>query len=135
MSNNQANENNTPDNIVPHPNVLPYGSNIGAPAIKSTPGLGVWKQSAIHGANKHYKNRYDELVKQFKALAEEFKWNDIIYNARFSFKPVIGNVYHLYQQDDSSYYLSLFAPHERVAGDQGYQGAFRLNYDNRWEPA
>jgi hypothetical protein len=29
--------------------------------------------------------------------------------------------------------LTLFAPDEKIGGDEGYQGKFRLNYDNRWE--
>ena len=24
-------------------------------------------------------------------------------------------------------------PHEKIGGDEGYKGKFRLNYDNRWE--
>jgi hypothetical protein len=29
--------------------------------------------------------------------------------------------------------LTLFAPHEKIGGHEGFQGTFRLNYDNRWE--
>jgi len=29
--------------------------------------------------------------------------------------------------------LTLFAPHEKIGGYEGYQGKFRLNYDNRWD--
>jgi len=49
------------------------------------------------------------------------------------FKPVIGKEYHLYQKQDETFYLTLFAPYEKIGGNEGYQGQFRLNYDNRWE--
>jgi hypothetical protein len=28
---------------------------------------------------------------------EEFEWNELVYSAKFSFEPVIGEIYHLYQ--------------------------------------
>ena len=48
-------------------------------------------------------------------------------------KPVVGKPYYLYQREDKSYRVSLFAPTEIVAGRDGYVGTFRMNYDNRWE--
>lgn len=128
-------EDDTPDNVVPNPNILPYGSNIGAPAIKTDlHKVAGWKLAAVHNTNKYYDDKFNELKQQFEQLAESFKWNEIIFNAEFRFKPVIGKSYYLYEKTTGGYYLTLFAPGERVAGsDTGYKGEFRLNYDNRWE--
>ena len=128
-------EDNVPDNVVPNANILPYGSNLSAPAIKTDlHKVAGWKQSAIHNTNKYYDDKFNEIKKQFEELADSFKWNEIIFNAEFRFKPVIGKSYYLYKKSNNTYYLTLFAPGERVAGrDEGYQGEFRLNYDNRWE--
>jgi hypothetical protein len=126
-------EKQTPDNVSANPHSLPYASNVGAPAIKPNHSLSGWKVGAVHTANKHYEERFNDLKKQFQELAEEFKWNDIIFNAEMRFKPVMGKHYYLYQRDDGRFYLTLFAPHERIGGDEGFQGQFRLNYDNRWE--
>ena len=122
----------TPDNIVPNPHSLPYASNLSAPVIKSN-NLGIWKNGAVHSTNKYFKEKFDELKKQAEELSEEFKWNEIIFNAQMKFKPVIGKEYFLYQKQDGTFYLTLFAPHERIEGYEGYQGRFRLNYDSRWE--
>lgn len=125
-----------PDNVVPNPHSLPYPTNVGAPVIRPEQGLTGWKHGAVHGANKHYQDRFEDIKKQFETLAEEFKWNDIMFNAEFKLKPVVGQTYHLYNRHgDNRYkhYISLFAPEERVGGHDNYVGSFRLNYDNRWE--
>ena len=127
------NEKNLPDNVAPNPHSLPYASNLGAPVIKPNPSLGSWKSNAVHRANQHYNQRFEKLKKEFEDLAEDFKWNEIIFNAEHKFKPVIGKAYYLYKKDNNSFYLTLFAPHEKIGGNKGYQGQFRLNYDNRWE--
>ena len=123
----------TPDNVALNPHTLPYGSNLAAPAIKPDTSVSCWKGGAIHNANKYYNDKFEDIKKQFEALAEDFKWNEIIFNATFRFKPVVGKEYYLYKKDSGEYYLTLFAPGERVGGDEGFQGTFRLNYDNRWE--
>lgn len=127
------NEKSLPDNIVPNPHSLPYASNIGAPVIRPDHSLGGWKLGAVHTANKHYEERFNKLKKEFEELAEDYKWNEIIFNAEMRFKPVIGKEYHLYHKQNNKFYLTLFSPSEKISGDEGYEGKFRLNYDNRWE--
>ena len=122
-----------PDNVAPNPHSLPYGSNLGAPAIKPDHSLGGWKIGAVHRANKHYDERFNKLKTEFQLLYAEFTWNEIIFNAEMRFKPVIGKEYYLYQKENGKFYLTLFAPDEKIGGKEGYQGKFRLNYDNRWE--
>ena len=122
-----------PDNYVPNAHSLPYASDLGAPVIKPDHSLGGWKIGAVHTANKHYEEKFNKLKQEFEDLAEDYKWNEIIFNAEMRFKPVIGKEYHLYQKENGKFYLTLFAPHERMSNDEGYQGKFRLNYDNRWE--
>lgn len=125
-------EKDLPDNVAPNPHSLPYASNIGAPVIRPDHSLAGWKHGAVHSANQHYQEKFDELKKEFQALAEEVKWNEIIFNSEMRFKAVIGKEYYLYKKDDGKYFMSLFAPNECSWGEK-YQGTFRLNYDNRWE--
>ena len=123
-----------PDNFVENPHSLPYASDLAAPVIKPDHSLSGWKHNAVHSANKHYTDKFDALKKQFEELAEDFKWNEIMFNAEFRLKPVIGNEYHLYHKKElTKHYISLFAPHEKIGGYDNYVGTFRLNYDNRWE--
>ena len=87
-----------------------------APVIKPDHSLSGWKHGAVHSANKHYTDKFEALKKQFEELAEDFKWNDIMFNAEFRLKPVIGNEYHLYTKGNTTnkHYISLFAPHEKL---------------------
>lgn len=122
-----------PDDVADNPHTLPYASDRAAPVIKPDTSIAGWKVGAVVAANKHYEDRYNDIKQQFQELVDEFKWNDIMFNAEMRIKPVVGKPYYLYQREDGMYRVSLFAPHECVVGNDGYVGAFRLNYDNRWE--
>ena len=72
------------------------------PAIKPDHSLGGWKVGAVHSANKHYEERFNKLKKELEKLAEDVKWNEIIFNAEMRMKPVIGNIYHLYKKENEN---------------------------------
>ena len=120
--------NKKPDNVSDNPGILPYGSNIGAPAIRIENIQG-WKNTRVEKVNKHFEDRFVELKKEYDKLVEEYKWNDLVYNARFTFEPVIGNVYHLYYSENRNVFLSLVEPHE---WKKEYIGSFKYNHDNKW---
>jgi len=117
-----------PDNVSDSPNILPYGSNVGAPAIRIENIQG-WKNTRVEKVNKHFEDRFVELKKEYDKLVEEYKWNDLVYNAKFTFEPVIGNVYHLYYSENRNVFLSLVEPHE---WKKEYIGSFKYNHDNKW---
>ena len=117
-----------PDNVSDSPNILPYGSNVGAPAIRIQNIQG-WKNTRVEKVNKHFEDRFVELKKEYDKLVEEYKWNDLVYNAKFTFEPVIGNVYHLYYSENRNVFLSLVEPHE---WKKEYIGSFKYNHDNKW---
>jgi len=126
------NEKDLPDSYVPNANSLPYASSLSSPVIRLDHSLGGWKVNAVHSANKHYEERFNKLKQELQNLADDVKWNEIIFNAEMRIKPVIGNTYHLYQKESGKYFVSLFAPDECTWGES-HQGSFKLNYDNRWE--
>jgi len=107
---------------------LTYGSNIGAPSIKTDDVLG-WKQVQAQEANKQFKTRYEELKSEFEKLIDEVNWNELVYSSRYSFLPVVGEVYHLYMKDDDTTFLSLIGPTE---WGKKYIGSFRLDSRNKW---
>ena len=117
------------DNVAKKPNLLPYGSNVGAPSIKPTD-ISSWKEQKVVTTNHYFSSRFDEIKKDYLKLMEEYEWNTLVYNAEFKFKPVMGKVYFLYQKDDGKLFLSLIEPNE---WDKIYIGAFKLISDNRWE--
>ncbi len=127
-------EKDKPDNIVYsdekgyHASILPYATNVGAPLIKIDD-LVSWKSRGISNVNKEFENKFNELKIQYQNLIEEFEWNELVYSSRFSFEPVIGEVYHLYRGDDGINFLSLISPNE---WNKEHIGTFKLNSDKKW---
>ena len=121
-----------PDSYAHNANSLPYASSLSSPVIRPDYSLGGWKVGAVHSANQHYEERFEELKKELQDLTEEVKWNEIIFNSEMRIKPVIGKEYYLYKKDDGKYFMSLFSPNECTWGEK-FVEKFRLNYDNRWE--
>jgi hypothetical protein len=117
-----------PDNVADSPSILPYGSNVGAPSIV-VENIEAWKQPRIIKVNKQFQSKFNELKEEYQRLIDEYKWNDLVYQSKFSFEPVVGEVYHLYYGNDGNVFLSLITPDE---WDKPYIGSFRYNYDNKW---
>ena len=63
--------------------LLPYGSNVGAPSIKIEDNKS-WKERGVSKVNKNISSKFTELKKQYQDLLDDFKWNEIIYNSKFS---------------------------------------------------
>jgi len=120
--------NKKPDNVSDNPGILPYGSNIGAPAIRLE-NLQTWKDTRVQSVNKQFENRLEELKKEYDNLIEEYKWNDLVYQSKFNFEPVINKIYHLYYSENGSTFLSLVEPNE---WNKEHIGSFRYNHDNKW---
>ena len=127
-------EKERPDNIVfseeqgYNASLLPYATNVGAPLIKIDD-LVSWKSRGISNVNKEFENKFNELKMQYQNLIEEFEWNELVYSSRFSFEPVIGEVYHLYRGDYGINFLSLISPNE---WNKEHIGTFKLNSDKKW---
>ena len=109
-------------------NILPYASNVGAPVIKPE-NIDSWRQRGVTKVNHHLETRFLELREEYNKLVEEFKWNDLVYNAKFNFEPVIGETYHLYTGDDNENFLSLISPNE---WKRECLGSFQLTADQKW---
>lgn len=127
-------EKEIPDNVVfseekgYHANILPYATTVGAPVIK-TDDVVAWKNRSIHNVNKEFENKFNELKLQYQKLMDEYEWNELVYNAKFSFEPVIGEIYHLYTGHDGVNFLSLISPQE---WNKEHIATFKLNSDKKW---
>lgn len=116
-----------PDQVVDNPGIIPYTTNVGAPAIRKED-IELWKQRSVVKVNHQLKTRFEELKKQYDQLVDEAYWNDIVYNAKYSFEPIIGETYHLYYKNDEPF-LSLISPDE---WDKPFIGSFTLDTNNKW---
>ncbi|WP_010228459.1 DUF2452 domain-containing protein [Gillisia marina] len=107
----------------------PYATNVGAPVITVTDTI-AWKNRSINKLNQKVQTRYQEIKEQYERLMQEFEYNNLIYNAKFSFEPIIGDTYYLYKRDNEETFLSLIAPNQCNFNSIG---SFRLNADQIWE--
>ncbi len=126
--------NKKPDNIVYseeqgyNASLLPYATSVGAPVI-TTDDVVAWKSRGIHSVNKEFENKFQELQLAYQKLMDDYKWNELVYNAKFAFEPVIGETYHMYLGDDGIEFLSLIAPNE---WNKEFIASFKLNSDKKW---
>tara|TARA_Y100000385_G_scaffold279931_1_gene330269 strand:+ start:1125 stop:1505 length:381 start_codon:yes stop_codon:yes gene_type:complete len=117
-----------PDQIVDNPGIMPYTTNVGAPAIQKD-NIEVWKQRSIIKVNHQFKTRFEELKEQYNQLIEEIDWNDLVYNSKYSFEPIIGEVYYLYYNVKEELFLSLISPSE---WSKKCVGSFKLDSNHKW---
>ena len=117
-----------PDNVADDPGLLPYGSNVGAPAIKSTD-VETWKVEKVLKTNHYFEARYKEIRNEYLQMMESYQYNKLVYESEFKFEPIKGETYYLYQKD-TKLFLSLIEPEY---WNQIFIGAFRLDSNDKWE--
>lgn len=87
-----------------------------------------WVDAYAPKVSKEFKERYNDISKKYSELLDEIKWNEIIYNIKLNYEPVIGNEYYLYFENNE-YSLSIIAPWE---WDKNHIGTFKLDYNGKW---
>ena len=117
-----------PDNFAENKALMPYGDNVSAPAIR-VEDISAWKQVNSLKVNHQLQTKFNELKEEYKKLVEEYRWNELVYNAKFAFEPVIGQTYHLYVGRDGNIFLSMINPNE---WNYEYVGSFSLDSNNKW---
>lgn len=123
-------ETSSPDNpmVAYNPGILPYASNVGAPAIKPDDIVG-WKIEQAVKTNNFFLSRYEEIKQEYRQLIEQYEWNRLVYESQYNFVPVKGHTYYLYQKENRTLFLSLIKPHE---WKQLFIGAFKLDSEDKW---
>ena len=109
--------------------IKPYATSASSPVIKPL-NTATWRKDGVDRVNKQFKSKFDELKKEYEAMMEQFKYNDLVYNAKFNFEPIIGEAYYLYNNKREESFLSIIPP------DQCnfiHLGSFRLNSQKMWE--
>ena len=98
--------------------VLPYASSAAGVAVRPT-GEGVIKHKALSAMEEQTNMQLNQIKEQIELLARQAQeirkrkeLSMMIYDAKISFKPQIGQTYHLYENKNSIHVLSLVAPQE-----------------------
>jgi len=125
-----------PDNVVFNTDtqkydaaMKPYGTSVGAPVITIIDTV-AWKNRSIRKVNQKVQTKYLELKAEYDKMMAEFEYNNLIFNAKFTFEPLIGDIYHLYKRENGETFLSIIAPNEC---NFNAMGSFYLNADQIWE--
>ena len=117
-----------PDNVADNPGLLPYGSNVSAPSIKPTD-LTTFKKNGLDKVTKFFDRRYKEIVEQAETLQKSFLITQTVYESKYRFEPIIGEIYHLYEDSDGGYSLSMISPSE---WNKKHVYSVVLNSDMTW---
>jgi len=98
--------------------VLPYSSSVSGAVIKPTE-EGMIRHKALTAMEEQTNMQLAQIRQQIELLAlqaqeiqKRKELSELIYNAKLSFTPVIGQVYYLYQRKDDSHFLSMVSPKE-----------------------
>ena len=121
-------ETKRPDNFVDNPGILPYGSNLSAPSFRPTD-LTSFKKTGVSKAEKIFDKRYKELVEQAETLQKSFLITQEVYESNYKFEPVIGEIYHLYEDSNGKKLLSLIDPSQ---WNKKHLYSVILNSDMTW---
>ena len=130
------NQKKRPDNVVfddesqsYNANILPYGTNIGAPSINLS-SVSVWKSRGITSFNHVLKSKIEGIKEEYDTLLRTYEINELIYSSKYSFEPIIGELYHLYEKDNTDEnFLSIVPPR---TWKRKHLGSFKLNSEKVW---
>jgi hypothetical protein len=121
--------------------VLPYSAAVSGALIRPNE-EGMIKHKALTAMEQQTNMQLDQIRKQIELLAlqaheihQRKELSMMIYSALLSFKPNIGQTYHLYQKKDDSYILSLISPKEwgPTGPYKKYIAAVMLLADHTWK--
>lgn len=121
--------------------VLPYSSSVSGAVIKPNE-AGLIRHHALTAMEEQTNMQLTQIRQQIELLAIQAKeiyqrkeLSMIIYDAKLSFSPVIGQLYYLYQNKDDSHLLSMIGPKEWGAKNpyKNFVAAVKLLADHTWK--
>lgn len=128
------------DKVAENPSILPYAHHVGSAIIKpidkgKTKGLAL---SAMYDQTDmqldQIREQVELLIQQANHIHKRVDISEKIYQANMSFKPIIGNTYHLYERKNGEYTLSLIAPNEwGRSKPMTFLASVKLLPDHTWE--
>lgn len=116
------------DKVILKPNLMEYPHHVGSPQIVPTD-LTPFKRNGTDKANKLFNRRYEELLKEAETLQKSFIVTQEVYESTYRFEPIVGEIYHLYEDNNGNKFLSLIEP---TSWKQTHLYSAVLNSDMTW---
>lgn len=123
------------------PALLEYAHSVGGFAITPTK-EGEIKGKAREVMAQQTQMQLEQIFEQMQLLAEQAKrlkeraqLSELIYQAKISFTPVVGQSYYLYKKNDGTNFLSLVAPDEwgKTVKKHSFVSKVTLLADHTWK--
>jgi predicted transcriptional regulator len=122
--------------------VLPYSASVSGAVIKPTQ-EGMIRHKVLTAMEEQTNMQLDQIRKQVELLALQAQeiqsrkeLSMIVYSAKLNFQPVIGHIYHLYENNDGSYMISMVSPNEWGRGSKSFKqhtAKVQLLADHTWK--
>lgn len=120
--------------------VLPYSASVSGAVIKPTE-QGVIRHQALSAMEEQTNMQLTQIRQQIELLAIQAKeiqkrkeLSMIIYDAKISFAPVIGQTYYLYEKEDYGHIVSMISPKEwGKKSPYKFLAAVKLLADHTWK--
>ena len=116
------------DKVNLKPNLMSYPAHVAAPKIEPVD-LTTFKRTGAEKVNKVFDRRYKELIKEAEDLQKSFQITQEVYDSRYKFEPIIGEIYHLYEDLDGKKTLSMIKP---IEWNKKHIYSVVLNSDMTW---
>jgi len=128
MTKNKDKDKDKPDMFAENKAIMPYGDSVAAPKI-DLPNTNAWVAQQSVDVNNYLSTKFIELKEEYAKLITLYKWNELVNKSEFSFIPIKGHTYYLYQREDEKLFLSLIEPEY---WNQLFVGEVTLDSDNKW---
>ncbi len=122
--------------------VLPYSASVSGAVIKPTQD-GVIRHKVLTAMEEQTNMQLDQIRQQVELLAlqaqaiqKRKELSLIVYGAKLNFVPIIGQTYHLYENADESYNISMISPNEWGRATKNsfkHVAKVRLLADHTWQ--
>ncbi len=121
--------------------VLPYSSSVSGAVIRPTQ-EGVIRNKALKAMEEQtnmqllqIRQQIELLSIQARTIQKRKELSMIIYDAKISFEPVIGETYYLYQNDNDTHLVSLIGPREwgKTIPFKAFVASVQLLADHTWK--
>tara|TARA_B100002019_G_C21225156_1_gene576976 strand:- start:828 stop:1217 length:390 start_codon:yes stop_codon:yes gene_type:complete len=122
-----------PARVADNKMTMPYGDSVSAPSI-TLPDVQGYKKGQAAEASHRFHQRYEELETAMQELMTQAQYNDRLLNANIAFRPIIGQVYYLYNRDGEDF-ISMVSPEEwgeSYMQTKQFIGAYKILADNVW---
>lgn len=108
--------------------LLTYASEVGSIKFE-VQDISLWKRSEVEKVKNVFKQDLEEINQRIQKLMDDILLNDMIYSSNMNFEPIVGHVYHLYENNRGERFLSLIEPN---LWEMPYIGSYKLTSDKKW---